>query len=162
MAYRTGLVVHGSFNDPIRKLVAMSRRVDDLTPIWPKIGLFLSREVSKQFTTHGAYMGTPWAPLKPDYRAWKIANGFPGKTLVMTGDMKSTFVRRPMQREIYHRDHAIFGSDDQKARWHAAGTERDGRQILPARPIMVIRTYQKNRVKKIMRNYIENGVTWPI
>jgi phage virion morphogenesis protein len=137
-----------------RRLRRMQDRIDNLDRVWPRVGRYLSGQVRRQFSTRGAHMGTPWAPLKPEYLLWKVANGYPRSTLVMRGDLKNSFVQRPMSVEIYRKDTAVFGSDDPKAVWHQYGTKRNGKQVNPPRPMLVFTTEIKSEMVDIVRRYI--------
>lgn len=137
-----------------RRLRAMSRRIENPEIVWPRVGRFLSLVVRRQFATKGTYLGTPWAPLQPDYMLWKVMNGFPRQTLVMRGDLKDSFVGRPMGVETYRGKSAVFGSNDRKAVWHQYGTMRHGRQVNPPRPMLVVNPMVREEVVDIIRRYV--------
>lgn len=137
-----------------RRLRAMGERVDNPEPAWPRVGRMLSLAVRKQFLTKGAYMGTPWRPLKPDYLLWKVLNGYPWQTLVMRGDLRDSFVERPMSVETYLGKSAVFGSNDRKVVWHQFGTFRNGKRVNPARPMLVVNQMIRDEVVDIMRKYV--------
>lgn len=148
------MVGGGQVKSSVRGLI---RRTEDLRPVWPKVGAYMSRTASRQFSTKGAHLGTPWKPLNPEYRQWKVRNGYNRNILIMTGDMKSTFVGRPMGIEKYERDRAEFGSDSQLAIWHQKGTRRNGKRHIPARPILKVTTDVRRDVKEIIEDYITKG-----
>lgn len=135
-------------------LTGLSTRAQDISPVWPKVGQFLSRVSRQQFATEGAFLGTPWKPLKPEYKVWKRRNGFGGKILVQTGSMKAGLVGRPMNIEQYFGNTAYFGTDDPKATWHHYGTHRDGKRVNPPRKIIRSTPYVKREVKSIINNYL--------
>lgn len=137
-----------------RRLKAIGGRIDNPEPAWPRIGRMLSHAVRRQFITKGAYMGTPWKPLKPNYLLWKVTHGYPWQTLVMRGDLRDSFTHRPMSVETYLGKSAIFGSSDRKVVWHQFGTFRNGKRVNPARPMLVATPMIRDEAVDIMRKYI--------
>lgn len=137
-----------------RRLRAMSRRIENPEIVWPRVGRFLSLVVRRQFATKGTYLGTPWAPLKPEYMLWKVMNGYPRQTLVMDGSLKNSWVDRPMSIETYRGSSAVFGSNDRKVVWHQYGTTRHGRQVNPPRPMLVVNAMVRDEVVDIVRRYV--------
>lgn len=137
-----------------RRLRAMKERINNPDRAWPRVGRYLSITTNKQFATKGAYLGTPWAPLQPDYLLWKVANGYPRATLVMRGDLKQSLTGRPMGIERYNGKSAVFGSGDRKFIWHQKGTKRNGRQVNPPRPMIVLTPTVRAEITDIMRRYI--------
>lgn len=136
------------------KVTKLVRRVEDLTPMWPKVGRYMARTTHKQFTTKGAFLGTPWKPLKPEYRLWKVQNGYNRNILVMTGDMRDSFINRPMSIEKYHRQSATFGSKHKLAIYHQRGTRRNGKKHIPARPIMKTTRGVRKDIHGMIEDYI--------
>lgn len=132
-------------------------RVEDVSPAWPSVGQYLSRSVRKQFVTEGSHFGTPWKPLKPFYRLWKVRNGFSRKILRRSGELMQSFTGRPMDIERYGRQEARFGSDLDKAKWHHGGTKRNGRRVNPPRPILKVTRDVQRDVKEIIENWIRKG-----
>lgn len=136
------------------RMKVISKRIQNPTPAWRKVGSYLAAANRKQFATHGAYYGKPWRPLKPDYLQWKIKNGYSRRTLVRTGGMRASFVSRPMDIEQYRGKTAVFGSDHRLAKFHHYGTRKDGKQINPPRPIMVKTRKTVSDVTSIVQAYI--------
>lgn len=137
-----------------RRLRAMGRRIENPEPAWPRVGRFLSMVVRRQFATKGAYLNTPWKPLRPEYLLWKVANGYPKQTLVMDGTLRSTFVGRPMDVETYKGASATFGSNSDLAVWHQRGTYRNGKRVNPPRPMLVVNDHVAEEVTDILRRYV--------
>lgn len=119
-----------------QELKGVSRRIKNQTKAFKQIGSYIAASNRRQFATHGAYYGTPWKPLKPDYFQWKVKSGYSRKTLVMTGGMRASFVSRPMKIEEYKGTSATFGSDHWLAKFHQYGTFKNGKRAIPPRPIM--------------------------
>lgn len=120
------------------RISAIKKRAGDVSGAWPSVGAYLSRVATRQFVTEGAYLGRPWAPLKKEYRLWKIRNGYGRKILVRTGGLRNEFTGRPMQLEVYEGNRARFGSTSELAGWHHKGTRRNGKQVNPPRPILYV------------------------
>lgn len=150
----------------IRGDKAASRRLDDVAHrarnierAWPAVGSYISKQVNQQFVTQGSRFGTPWKPLKPEYRLWKIRNGFSRLTLVKTGLLKKSFTGRPMDIEEYRGNSATFGSNFDTAVWQQKGTHRNGKRVIPPRPILVATKDMRLEVKRILQRYIVKGRT---
>lgn len=144
-------------HDAKQQLRGMSHRAQDLRPAWPKVGSYISQSNRKQFTSKGAYYGTPWKPLKPEYAAWKLHHGHGRRMLVVTGTMKMSFTSRPMSIEKYYRKKAVFGSDNRLAAYHQYGTRRNGKRAIPARPMMKATPKLKRDVAQIVLTYVVHG-----
>lgn len=136
------------------KVNGMVRRTQDASAAWPKVGAYLARTTRQQFATKGGRLGTPWQPLKPKYRLWKIKHGFNRNILVMTGDLRNSFVSRPMSIEEYKKTSAVFGSKDKKAVWHQYGTRRNGKRVNPPRVMLKATPEVRAEVKKIITRHI--------
>lgn len=149
-----GITIEGDADTLTRKLGNMRRRVQNPTRAWRSVGRFLSMQVNRQFVTEGAHFGRKWKPLKPAYRLWKIRNGYGRKILVQTGEMKRSFTGRPMAIEEYMGNTAVFGSDNIKAIWHHNGTHRNGKQVNPARPILIITREVRDGVRDKLADYV--------
>lgn len=132
-----------------RRARKMAERASNLTPAWPRVGAYLSAANRRQFQTEGAYYGTPWAPLSPDYMQWKVRNGYSRRTLVMTGQMRASFTSRPLPIERYSRRSAKFGSNSPIAKYHQHGTRH-----MPARPIMVATPVVMDNISTIIADYV--------
>lgn len=71
-----------------RGFYALAHEVEDMSPVFDRIAMDIRHGVEEQFMTEGDAGGTPWAPLSPDYGAWKDAH-YPGMPLlVRTGEMR--------------------------------------------------------------------------
>ena len=145
-----------------RKVRGVRRRIENPEVVWPRVGRVIQKAVRKQFSSAGAYLGTPWRPLKPNYRVWKVANGYPRTILVMTGEMRGSFTSNPMNVQEMHGQTATFGSKNQKAIWHHGGTSRNGRQINPARPILWAHPLIRKDVKDVIEKYIVGRNTFGV
>lgn len=136
---------------------AMRERVNHKEPMWPAVGRAIAREVRKNFNSDGAYFGRPWQPLKPEYRAWKISQGYPRSILVMSGELRDSFTNYPMDITDIQGDSAQFGSSNQKAVWHHYGTHRNGKRVNPPRPILYENPALVEVVTRVMAKYVIDG-----
>lgn len=151
MSRRTGIRITG--NDEIaRNFRNLSAAAVDIEPIWPSVGLYLSRQVSRQFRTDGAYLSRrKWKRLDPSTIADKRRQGFPApRPLVRTGALRRSFTSRPMDIEIYNGNSARFGSAKKTALWQQKGTMRGGKRHIPPRPILVATRKVRADVKDII------------
>jgi phage gpG-like protein len=137
----------------LRRFHSIASKSQDMTPVWPKVGSYLSNEVRQQFATQGLHFGTPWKPLTPAYARRKRKMGG-GKILVLSGDLRRSFVGRPMDIEVYSKDRARFGSSRPTAIWHQKGTHRNGKRVNPPRPMMRVTKKVRSDVRKKMADHI--------
>jgi phage gpG-like protein len=151
---RTGIRFEGGRDgsDITRKLRAMAENGEDLTPVWPRVQRYISEVEGEQFETKGARLGTPWKPLTPEYRAWKIKRGDPNQPLVLTGSLRDSFMGKGRWAiRDWRTSSAKFGSRHPLAHIHSKGT--DGGKI-PARPILRATPEMKKHIKKIVRDHV--------
>lgn len=137
-----------------RKIRDIRIRVNNPEAMWPKVGRVVAQQTRKQFTSKGSYFGTPWRPLTPAYRAWKISHGYSRSILVQTGEMRASFTNLPMDVMEMHGNRAKFGSRNQKAVWHHHGTHYHGKQVNPPRPILFNNPVLEEAVVTKVREYI--------
>ncbi|UVF61449.1 hypothetical protein SEA_DALANDE_36 [Gordonia phage DalanDe] len=137
-----------------RKFERMKRRVQVPDRAWKRVGIYLSREVNRQFSTRGAQFGTPWKPLAISTKIEKRRLGFTPAPLVRTGRLKRGFTSRPM--DIYETRGAVakFGSSYKIAAYQHHGTRRNGRQHIPARPILKVTPVMRREIRDILERYI--------
>jgi hypothetical protein len=75
-----------------RELAALRGRVSDLRPVFEAVDRDMSLLLRKQFESHGARLGTPWAPLSEATRAVRSALGQGSLPLRATGAMYQSFL----------------------------------------------------------------------
>ena len=140
-----------------RKFMAMKRRVQTPDRAWKRVGIYMSRELNKQFSTRGANFGTPWRPLAASTLIEKRRLGFTPAPLVRTGRLKRGFTQRPM--DIYETRGMVarFGSSNPIAGYQHHGTKRFGRQHIPARPILRQTFRMRKDIRDILARYIQGG-----
>ncbi len=135
----------------VRQLLSeMVDRTQGVQVAWPAVGDAIADAMTQQFQTEGvALTGTPWAPLKPDYLAWKIRKGFDPRRLHQTGEMRRSLTSRPMAIEEYRPFSATFGTDDDKAAFHQNGTAN-----MPQRKIIEATEDLADDVNSVLARYI--------
>lgn len=149
------LVIRKGSQGVSRRMRLIEKKVQNPPPtLWVRVGAIVSKNINRQFVTEGSWFGTPWLPLKPRYRLWKMAHGYSRKTLVASGEMRSSFTSRPMSIEIYSGKEARFGSRNQKAIWHHNGTHRHGKRINPPRKIMGNNPEMQREIADVVRTYV--------
>lgn len=136
-----------------RRLGSARDRSRDVRPAWAAVGDDVADAMAMQFMTAGAAAGRPWAPLNPDYLAWKVAHNYDPRTLHRTRRMRDSLVSRPMDIEEYHAEYADFGSSDEKLPFHQYGTSR-----MPQREVLFWHEPLITRTVRRVRNYIVTGV----
>lgn len=99
-------------------------------------------------------MNTPWKPLAASTRKEKRRKGYGRIPLVRSGDLRSSFIGRPMNIEVYRKDSATFGSGLNKAVWQQSGTRRHGKQHIPPRPMLELTPEIRKGATAILRKYI--------
>jgi phage gpG-like protein len=74
-----------------RSLEGVSADLKNWKPEFAKTGRYLIKTFQQNFASAGVGLGSQWKPLKPKYRAWKMAHGYSGDILVKTGKMMKSF-----------------------------------------------------------------------
>jgi phage gpG-like protein len=136
----------------LRTFRELRDRAAHVAPIWRKVGDYFATVARRQFSSSGAYLGRPWAPLNPEYHAWKIAHGFDRRTLRRTGALYRSWTSRPMGTERYGAQTARFGSNVSYAGFHQTGT-----RFMPARPVLFSNPKMERDVTEILAAYIVDG-----
>jgi hypothetical protein len=146
MTYVT-IDVDGNDSDAFLNRLALG--LLDLRPFWPMIVPLFIGWMRSQFETQGAFGGAPWAPLSPNYYAWKQAT-HPGKgILVLEGDLRqaaSNPIRETTPTSLTLR------IEDPKVGYHQTGTAR-----MPARPLIftALPAVASAQVDYAARQYVE-------
>lgn len=148
------ITVTGDIAGAKRKFREMKERVQVPDRAWKRVGIYLSREVNRQFSTRGAQFGTPWKPLAISTKIEKRRLGFTPAPLVRTGRLKRGFTQRPMDIFETRGSIARFGSSYDIAAYQHHGTTRNGRQHIPARPILKATPVVRREVRDILKKYI--------
>lgn len=141
---------------PARTVAALKRRLKrageiDFAKVGHRIGNIVARHVRRQFATKGVHFGTPWKPLKPATVKEKVSLGFPRNPLVRTGEMKMGVAQAPMDIEYFTKNTGTYGTGRQKAVWQHRGTRRNGRRVIPPRPILLVNEALERDVVAVIR-----------
>lgn len=115
------------------------KRADKPHPALEKVGGYMRKTFVKQFATEGAYSGRRWKALKPTYAARKARIAKGKKILQLDGDLRRSFMALQDSYTRINVHSAEFGSQHPLAKYHQFGTHshRTGKQIVPARPVVV-------------------------
>jgi hypothetical protein len=115
---------HGS-QERIQRLAVF---LTDLRSFWPLVVPLATGWWRRQFESEGEFGGQRWAPLSPDYAAWKETH-YPGKGILQrTGDMKRA--ASAPARAVTPTSLTLTIEDD-KLQYHQDGTDR-----MPKRPLV--------------------------
>jgi phage gpG-like protein len=147
----------GSPRRAVAKIDGIKERVEHPQPLFLYLSKIVGRDVRKNFASHGVFFGRPWQPLKPDYRVWKVAQGYPRSILVMTGELRDTFTSTPGNIISMTEKSVTFGSTDRKAVWHQFGTHRNGKRVNPPRPMLFMNPVLREDIMTATENYIMRG-----
>lgn len=139
------------------RLSTIMRRNEDYRRVWPRVERYIRSTTRRQFTSYGAFLGRPWKPLQPNYRAWKVKHGYSPHILVKTGKMKKGLTSFPMDFRRHYKKSARFGTNSKIAVYHQHGTRRNGKRHLPARPMLKATKRVRIDVKNIVRDYLIDG-----
>lgn len=148
------ITINVDADKPNRRLVGMNRRMNNFKPIfrWAFKELQLAHRLN--FQSRGAVGGSVWAPLDPEYAAWKLENYGANGILVRTGDLQRSLTfdnARGAVREIRRRG-ARFGTKIPYAKFHQRGTTN-----MPERPPIVNPEILQSRLAERMGQYIIDG-----
>lgn len=147
------VVIRGNAHKLARSLVQVSDRAQDLRPAWLKVGKYISSQTYEQFRSAGKKHGTPWKPLTREYAFRKRAAGFSGGILVRKGGLRRSFLW-PDLILTNKKAYAEFGSELDTAKWHQYGTRKDGKQINPPRPMLVVTPLVRRRIARLVAEHI--------
>ena len=153
---RVKLRGHGA-NNVIRKLTIISSRASDVAPAWPEVAEMIAVEVTKQFESKGAYMGTPWVPLQPATIAQKRREGSGGSMLVQTGRLRRLMTGKRLPVLRISGNEMSVGTVDRIARFQHSGTHRNGKRAIPPRTLIKVTGHIKSNAANILGRYVMKG-----
>jgi hypothetical protein len=134
---RVGFNVEGE-QQISRAFEATAIEAADLSEPLEEMGDVILGSVREQFGTQGASgLGTQWAPLDPDYAAWKLAHFGPRPILVRQGGMKGAMLNKRTAIKVSpHR--LVYQPRNRYAVHHQRGHD-----TLPQRKMVALTTAQK-------------------
>ena len=141
-------------------LKKIQRRTSDLRPVWAAIRDEFFKIEDKRFESSNKGR---WRPLSPNYAKWKQAN-YPGKPImVLTGDLKASLtsmskgtIYKPTRRSV-----SLGTSIKYALAQHFGTKERGGgrgQSRLPPRPLIGILKSDANRMKTIIKRYLDTMI----
>jgi phage gpG-like protein len=134
-------------------LARFQENISDAAPAFEAMADHQAAVNTKQFTSRGAYGSGGWAPLSPQYAAWK-ARHYPGKgTLELSGDLRDSLTKRPFGIDVVKSDGMVIGTGVPYAPFHQKGTD-----TMPARPVFGDPQSADTKVfAKILQSWIVKG-----
>lgn len=126
-------------SETIRYFTQAVDRANDLRPLFDTVADNFHERQRQVFTSRGGSQGTPWAPLKPKYLAWRQRTGRGTSLLRFTnargGMLYASLTQRngPQQVRQVRSDELRVGT-----RAGIAEAHQKGRGSLPARPLVNI------------------------
>lgn len=142
-----------------RRIRAIGVRSEDMGRAGRKMAEIVAKSNRRQFSTKGAYYGTPWKPLKPRTLMEKMAQGFPADPLVRTGAMKREFTSLPMGVQEITRTSVRLGGKSKISRYQQYGTHRNGKRAIPPRVIQRVSRQMNADILKAVNEYLMKGKT---
>jgi phage gpG-like protein len=138
----------------IARLVAMKQRIHAFEPLFLYAKQILRLANAANFSANGLPSGSAWAPLSPEYRAWKALH-FPGAPkMVRSGALFNSLVNLAGPENTIRPTSAEFGTNVEYAKFHQYGTTRMPRRKLVFDPI----GFSKDLAQR-SATYVAHGVT---
>jgi len=129
----------------VRRLRGIGKEVKDWTPAFgeaaEKLKSIFENDV---FRTEGGAIQEKWQPLKPQYLAQKLKQGYPADILIRTGVMKNSFFTESSRMQ------GVVSNQSPYFKYHQSKTPRSK---LPRRIIMKLGNKQKEIVVKVFHTY---------
>jgi len=139
---------------PRRRLAAIARRSKDFRPVLRWAFQELQKSHRDNFRTQGAVDGFPWAPLSPEYAAWKLEEYGAHGILVRRGPLESSLTlnnARGAVREI-GLNTASFGTEIPYAKFQQTGT-----RFMPRRKPVFLPPLMAFRTANVVAEYLVHG-----
>lgn len=127
--------------------------IADAQPAFEAMADHQAKVNTQQFNTRGGYGSGGWAPLSPDYAAWKMRH-HPGKPLMeLSGDLRDSMTTRPFGIDEVTGQGFVIGTQLPYAAYHQHGTPK-----MPARPLFGTPQSADTKVfAKILQSWIVKG-----
>ncbi len=131
---RMELEITAEFNpdDLEDELDDIKNRSRNFTPLFSRIEEDLRWHWAGNFTSNGLPVGG-WAPLDPEYAAWK-ATHFPGSTMIRSGKLFKSLSEHHGSVNDIGRHEARFGTKIEYAKFHQMGTTKMPKRQLVYEP----------------------------
>lgn len=138
-----------------RELLRFSSRAVDLSPAFETIADEMQHWEADQFSSEGAFLGTPWEPLAASTVRSKAARGLPLDILVATGELRDSLTGAGSNavRDIGPNE-MTFGTRVPYAVYHHS---REPRSRLPRRPLIAVDELRRRWIVRELQRYIVEG-----
>lgn len=139
--------------DLMRELRAMRRRARNLAPAFRRFAESFRRYNESHFATEGVTgLRRRWAPLSPDYAAWKFSVVGDRPILQLTGSLHDSLTGTEMDIEEIGPREATFGTANDVAIFHQRGT-----RFMPARPPLVVNQFLIAELERLAAEHVTEG-----
>jgi hypothetical protein len=119
-----------------RALARLEAMVRDLRWLWPRVSQLTISMISRQFDQEGAFFGSRWQALSPDYAAWKEIH-FPGKKILSReGFLRRAATSPERQQTAMSLTLTIAPYEGSGGRTISPDWFQEGTSRMPARPIL--------------------------
>lgn len=126
------------------------QKMNNIRPWYKKLARAIAAAQLLNFTTEGSLAGG-WAPLSPEYAAWRLVHA-PGPIMVRTGHlMLSLTSERELVKSMTNRSMTL-GSDVAYAHFHQTGTSH-----MPQRKVLVLPESVMKAMLKDLAKYVVEG-----
>lgn len=135
MARYTYISIDVDAKRAIARMIAMKQRTRAFQPLFLYAKKVLRLANAANFSANGLPSGAAWAPLSPDYRAWKALH-FPGAPkMIRSGALFNSLVNLAGPENTIGPKSAEFGTNVEYAKFHQYGTTRMPQRKLVFDPI---------------------------
>lgn len=135
-----------------RTLDRFAENVADARPAWEAIAERFVHVERRQFATEGGAFSGGWAPLSPNYAAWK-ARHYPGRPILVREDeLRASLTKRPLGVEVIEPGFMLIGSAVPHGRYHQRG------QGVPRRRPVELDEAERRAWVKVVQRFIVTGV----
>lgn len=144
-----------AWNRARKRIHALAERSSNVTPAWNAFLDWFAHGNRLQFGSRGAYWGTPWKELSPQYLGAKREEGYTSDILVRDSVLLRSVADRPMSIERYGPHDMVAGTSVKYAIHHHKGAPR---RNIPKRPLWDVEHIRKsNAATSAIRTWIING-----
>ena len=136
----------------VDRLMELGLRMEDMEPVLYFFGQYLvEQHIPQQFRRRG--YPARWAPLSPQYAAWKVRH-FPGKPLlVRSGAMKAGFTWEARKRSMRIINRVKAGQKSgSKPRWTY---HQEGTRTMPARQMLQVGAKERAKLRALARQHLD-------
>jgi phage gpG-like protein len=144
-----------------RKLNAIGDRAGDLEPVLESVADDMRDHAKRAFDSRGLTSGAAWPPLSPDTIARKSRDksakirSNASRVLHATETLRNSLTVEGHKDHVSHADHnsLTYSTNVPYAIFHQEGT-----RLMPARPPVRLREFQRKRVVRKVERWIMTGI----